>query len=316
MRSQRRRKGLSRRDFLRSAAFAAGGLWLAGCAGLREGRGREFRFVHYTDSHIRPEFDVPRAVEMSLAKAKAARPSLMIVGGDLITDGYTSDPATASSRFDIFLDAAQRCDFPIRYCLGNHDVVAVEPPQGTAKAADPREVFRSKLGLPRTHFSFDHGGWHFVVLDSMQIENDRGLKYVGAISAEQLAWLAKDLEQVGPNAPIVVVTHIPLLTVFFQREKAATDPAPADRIVVNAKDVIQLLSRYKTKLVLQGHLHIFERIEYGGITFITTGAVSGKWWRGPNYGTPEGFGVVTCRADAFQYEHQTYGWVATRPKDK
>jgi Icc protein len=185
-----------------------------------------------------------------------------------------------------------------------------------ARAADPRALFQAKLGLPRTHYSFDHGGWHFVVLDSIQIENDRGLKYLGGISDEQMTWLAEDLKATGPRVPVVVVTHIPLLTVFFQREKASTEPAPADRIVVNAKEVIQLLAQYNTRLVLQGHLHICERIEYGGITFITTGAVSGKWWRGPNYGHPEGFGVVTCRGDEFRYEYQTYGWVAKRPPNR
>jgi hypothetical protein len=109
---------------------------------------------------------------------------------------------------------------------------------------------------------------------------------------------------------------VPLLTVFFQREKSALEAAPADRIVVNAKDVIQLLAAHNTKLVLQGHLHICERIEYGGTTFITSGAVSGKWWRGAYHGYPEGFGVVTLAANSFQYEYHTYGWVAQRPKDR
>ncbi len=307
---------LTRRDFLKSAALTASGAWLAGCANTRRAGSREFRFIHYTDSHIRSEFDVPRAVEMSLTKAASFRPDLMLVGGDLITDGYTSDEPTAASRFDIFLERSKHLDCPSYYCVGNHDLVGVEPPQGAKKSADPRSVYREKLGLSRTYYSFDHRGWHFVVLDSLQIPNDRGLKYIGWVDEEQMAWLAADLTAVGRDRPIVVLTHVPLLTVFFQREKSALEAAPADRIVVNGTDVIQLLAAHNTKLVLQGHLHIRERIEYGGITFITGGAVSGKWWRGAYYGYPEGFGVVTLAENSFQYEYKTYGWVATRPSSR
>lgn len=305
--------GVNRRKFLKTSAIAAGGLWLTGCATTSRSRGRAFRFIHYTDSHIRPQFDVPLAVEQSLAKAASFRPDFLITGGDLITDGYTSDPPTSAERFDIFLERMNRYSFPAYHCIGNHDVVAVEPPDGTPKSSHPKAMFLSKLGMNRAYHSFDHEGWHFIILDSMQIENDRGLKYIGYIDADQIEWLDNDLKQVGAATPIVVVTHLPLLTVLYQREKGATEPAPADRIVVNGTDVIKLLAQYHTKLVLQGHLHICERIEYGGMTFITGGAVSGKWWRGSYYGYPEGFGVVSVRDGDFEYRYETYGWAAKRP---
>lgn len=304
---------IHRRRFLRDSALAAAGLWIGGCATPRPSRRASFRFIHYTDSHIRPQFDVPKAIEKSLATAAVFRPDFLVNGGDLITDGYTSSPATAAERFDIWHDAIRRYDFPVHHGVGNHDVVAVEPPAGTERAADPKALLREKLGLSRTYHSFHHAGWHFVMLDSMQIENDRGLKYIGFIDAPQFEWLTRDLEAVGTETPIIVVTHLPLLTIFYQREKNALEPAPADRIVVNGTEVVKLLARFNTKLVLQGHLHICERIEYGGITFITGGAVSGKWWRGSYYGYPEGFGVVTVRGDRFEYAYHPYGWVSKRP---
>ena len=45
--------------------------------------------------------------------------------------------------------------------------------------------------------------------------------------------------------------------------------------------------------------------------FICSGSVSGAQWRGPDHGTPEGFGVVDCRPDGnFDYRYHPYGWKA------
>jgi hypothetical protein len=56
-----------------------------------------------------------------------------------------------------------------------------------------------------------------------------------------------------------------------------------------------------------------EMLRWQGTTFITGGAVCGKWWRGSWHGTPEGFGVVTLRPDRVEWKYKTYGWVAKRP---
>jgi Icc protein len=54
-------------------------------------------------------------------------------------------------------------------------------------------------------------------------------------------------------------------------------------------------------------------LRWRSTTFVTGGAVCGKWWRGRWYGTPEGFGIVTLRRDRVDWEYRTYGWVAKRP---
>jgi hypothetical protein len=54
-------------------------------------------------------------------------------------------------------------------------------------------------------------------------------------------------------------------------------------------------------------------LRWRSTTFITGGAVSGKWWRGSWHGTPEGFGVVTLRPDRVEWQYRTYGWQARRP---
>ena len=67
---------------------------------------------------------------------------------------------------------------------------------------------------------------------------------------------------------------------------------------------------YDLKLVLQGHLHIVEQIAIKGTHFVTGGAVSGAWWKGPFEGFPEGFVVVDIDGERFSYYYEDYGWKA------
>ncbi|MGD2031767.1 MAG: calcineurin-like phosphoesterase C-terminal domain-containing protein, partial [Gammaproteobacteria bacterium] len=76
-----------------------------------------------------------------------------------------------------------------------------------------------------------------------------------------------------------------------------------------------LFESHNLLLVLQGHLHVSELIRWGGTTFVTGGAVSGKWWRGSWHGTPEGFTVLTLRGERIDWEYVTYGWKARRPRN-
>ena len=65
--------------------------------------------------------------------------------------------------------------------------------------------------------------------------------------------------------------------------------------------------------MLQGHLHAKELIRWRDTTFITGGAICGKWWRGDWFGTREGFNVVTLDGDRVHWEYVEYGWTARRP---
>jgi 3',5'-cyclic-AMP phosphodiesterase len=109
------------------------------------------------------------------------------------------------------------------------------------------------------------------------------------------------------------VSHVPLLTSFYQATEGATAPAPRNRVVVNSAEVLRLFDAHNLLLVLQGHLHVNEMIRRRNTTFITGGAVAGKWWRGPWHGTEEGFGVVTLRSGRVDWEYVDYGWTARRP---
>jgi hypothetical protein len=85
--------------------------------------------------------------------------------------------------------------------------------------------------------------------------------------------------------------------------------SPAEA-VANSHEVLALFEGRNLKLVLQAHLHIVEQIAVKGTHFVTAGAVSGAWWKGPHEGFPEGFVVVDVDEDAFDYRYETYGWRA------
>lgn len=62
------------------------------------------------------------------------------------------------------------------------------------------------------------------------------------------------------------------------------------------------------KLVLQGHMHLYEEIKVKGVQFITAGAISASWWGGPYYGTEEGYLKVDINGNNFDWEYVDYGW--------
>ncbi len=220
---------MTRRSFLYS--MAAGFLTLAGChpktaAWPARGSDRgELRLAFYTDVHARQEWETPTALQHAAAAINARPADLVIAGGDLITDGFQSTEPVAATRWDVYMQMHRAIEVDLYPVIGNHDLVAANPKDGSPPAGDPRRIFRERMGLERTYYSFDAVGYHFIVLDSIHITRD-DLQYRGMIEPEQMAWLKRDLAHTSKSTPIVVVTHIPLLTAFYSATKGGTFPAP------------------------------------------------------------------------------------------
>lgn len=302
-------KTQSGRLFRRGAAAA---LLLALCAAGPACAPRPVKVVFYTDVHARTEWQTPQALAQAAAAITAERADLVICGGDLITDGYISTPEQAAPRWDAYLamHAAIR-PAPVA-AIGNHDLVGVQPADGSPPAADPRADFRTRFGLETTYRSFDFKGFHFILLDSIELLGGAE-PYRGFVGAEQLRWLRADLAQTPTNIPVVLVSHLPLLTGVYQLTGGLEAPVPANRGVVNNREVLAAFARHHLLAVLQGHLHVEELIRGRGTTFITGGAVCGQWWRGPWQGTPEGYGVLFLYPGHVEWEYRPYGWQARRP---
>ncbi len=296
--------GMRRRDVLRLAASAA---LLGGCGPrrLRSRNEREpLRVVFYTDVHARPDPCGARALARAAAAINAEHAGLVIGGGDYVSDGLTSSAAVMAPRWDAFMRMHDVLAGERHAVLGNHDLVAALPADGSPPARDPRAEFRARFGRSATYYAFDHEGRHVVILDAIDVVGGT-LGYRGWIGPAQLAWLEGNLARVPLTTPIVLVTHMPLVTAFYGATEGATVGGPANRVVVNGPEVLRRFARHRLQLVLQGHLHVHEEIRWRGTTFVTGGAVAGAWWRGPWHGTPPGFTVVTLHEDRVETVYRT-----------
>ena len=307
---------ITRRNFL-GKLVAGIGLLAGGCSQkiLWRDRGSpkgSVRLAFYTDVHARLEWETPRAMETALTAINACNPDLVISGGDLITEGFESSAKEVAPRWDAYMKMHRMIGADLYPTIGNHDLVAVIPRDGTPAAKDPRETYVTRMGLERTYYSFNAVGYHFVILDSIQITHD-DFKYQGIIWPEQLEWLERDLVGVPRETPIVLATHIPLLTTFYGATRGTTFAAPKSRVVVNNLEVLKFFEKHNLILVLQGHLHVKELIRWRDTFFIGGGAVCGKWWRGSWFGTEEGFNIITLAGNHVEWEYTTYGWQALRP---
>jgi 3',5'-cyclic AMP phosphodiesterase CpdA len=303
---------LSRRELLALGSAALAGLPLRASWAARGAAGEPFRIVFYTDVHARTEWETPRALAMAAAAINAERPELIVAGGDLITDGFQSSAAAVAPRWQAYLEMHRALRSRVEPVLGNHDLVAAVPEDGSPPSADPRGEFRRAFSLERTFRSVEAGGYRLLILDSVSVVGGDD-QYHGRIEADQMRWLAAELGSIDRSTPIVLAAHIPLLTGFYQATEGATAAAPANRVVVNNREVLELFDGHNLLLVLQGHLHVEEMLRWRGTTFITGGALCGKWWRGSWHGTGEGYGVLTLRPDRVDWEYHGYGWKALRP---
>ena len=287
---------MNRREFVQVAALAPAAAQAPAAA---------FRFVHFTDTHMQPELGAREGIEKAFAAVSAEKPDFALGGGDLLMDLDSCGPDRAKQLWNLYLNARKGLTMPVKEVPGNHDVYGLSP-NSKVPANDPqygKKMFEEKIG-PR-YQSFDHKGWHFILLDSIGAV---GRQFIGEIDEAQLAWLKDDLAKTGPQTPIVVLTHIPLATAMlpFLRQNQ-----PMESLVVkNAREVLEVLSRYNVKAVLQGHTHIREVVHYQGCQYITSGAVSGNWWRGERLGHPEGYAVLTVEGESIRWEYKTYGWRA------
>jgi 3',5'-cyclic-AMP phosphodiesterase len=118
-----------------------------------------------------------------------------------------------------------------------------------------------------------------------------------------------------PGAPIIGITHVPLVTAFSNYVVPSSANQKYNTLSVgNASEVLKTLEGFNVLAVLQGHTHINEVVTYRNTQFITSGAVCGNWWHGLRMGAPEGFTVVNLREGRINFQYETYGFRSVDPK--
>lgn len=274
-----------------------------------DGQESKFSFVFMTDIHVQPERNADEGLLKAIAKINELNPDLVINGGDFIMDALGQTKERSDSLYQLYKKLQKEFAMPVFNTIGNHEHYAFYNKEEVSRD-DPDygdKMFRRYIGLP--YYSFNHKGWHFIILNSVMETDDRG--YRGGISEDQLEWLKDDLASVDSNTPIAVSVHIPFITAMNQILSGSLSPNDTGDVINNSKEVLSLFDDKNLKLVLQGHLHYLEDLYIGGKThFITGGAVSASWWRGPRYGMEEGFLLIHVDGEEIGWEYVDFGWEA------
>jgi 3',5'-cyclic AMP phosphodiesterase CpdA len=323
-----RKKGtaMNRRDFLRNSAIGSAAIF-AGCAGTRdlfspdERRHRgEFSFVHLTDQHVRSKRRGDEGYRACIADVKKLKPSFALMGGDGPFDGCYNPKEEFTHQISLYKTINDQLGCPWYHCIGNHDVLGLSKNR-KVPIDDPdmgRKYIMDQLAMPRDYYSFDHGDWHFVVLNCIhEIEADHGPSYDSRIGEEQLHWLAHDLGRA--NRPTMVVTHIAVISAADQVGGNTSAPAiHGGTVCLDTKDVRNVLERHGVKAVLQGHRHMAEDYLYNGVWYLSGDAVSACWWSGTWAGRPYGYTEFRCRPNGqFTWQRRSFEWQTTlEPEDE
>lgn len=294
-----------RRPFFLSIVFIV--LTLLACAGDNE---PAFRFVFMTDVHFTADRNAPRGLAQAIRHVNALKPKpdFVITGGDLIMDAMEASEAAADSLFNAAKAAIDSLEMPVYHTIGNHEYFGVNA-QSDIPTDHPRyadKMFTKHMGYARPYHAFTHGNWHFVMLNSIGLTEDR--QYYGHVDSLQLAWLKADLTAHARGKTVVLVTHIPLYSVAMQMMRGPLSANPRELVITNAQEVMAVLEPYDFRLALQGHLHIVEEMAWRKAHFITGGAVCAAWWNGANAGFEEGFVVVDVKGDDFSWQYVDYNW--------
>lgn len=289
---------------------------------------RSLRIAHLTDIHVQPELESAKGLAacfahvQSLPERGEAAVDLIVTGGDTIMDCMEAGRDRTQTQWDLWKKVkADACGLDVKSVVGNHDVWGWT--KSKARTTGDEHLYGKKwaceqFGRALPYESFNRGGWHVVLLDSVFPHEDG---YIGKIDDAQWDWLQRDLEAVPAATPVVIVSHIPILSVnplaTAKPGGAGTDGKPAfsvsgGMVHVDHQRFQELFAKHpNVKTCLSGHLHIVERIEFGGVSYLCNGAVSASWWKGKHRGTDFGYAVVDLHDDGtVESRYVPYGWTA------
>ena len=260
----------------------------------------EFNFVFMTDIHLQPELGAHEAFKKVIDTANALNPDFIMTGGDLVFDVLRGQERS-DSLFQSYKKAIKGFKSPVYNCIGNHGLYGIYEESKISPEHPDYKYGMFERHLGKSYYSFNHKGWHFIVLNSIEEQNKR---FIGKVNEEQLEWLRADLENTDVKTPISVTLHIPLISAFNQRY-----PNNPTEMVRNADEVLKMFEGHNLRLVLQGHLHWVEDLFLEGKThFITGGAVAGRpSWKGTRTGE-EGFMLIKIKGQEVSWDYIDYGW--------
>lgn len=256
------------------------------------GKKNSFKFAFFTDIHLNNgDNNCFEGIEKAIESAKENKINFIMTGGDNVDiDVLRNDAEAAHGLYKRYAEIIDNSNIEYYATIGNHDRFF-----GTNKNDELYNEGMFEKYINKSYYSFDNKGWHFIVMNTANSKVDE----------KQKQWLESDLSKLDDKTPIIVSVHVPFLSVYYpalEGEYKSTDT------FTNFKEIWDMFDGKNLKLVLQGHMHLYEEIKIRDVQFITAGAVSASWWGGDYYGTQEGYLLVECDENDFSWEYVDYGW--------
>ena len=251
---------------------------------------RSLRIAHLTDIHILDKPEVSKAVAGIYTQLQSMKdkPDFIINTGDSLMDMNNQTKERIDTLWKAWDHAAATHSFAVKSCLGNHDVwyLPKEHAAYEQSSKDPlygKKWAMTKLGLPQAYYSFEQKGWKFIALDSINYNSEKGGYTFGQ---EQLDWLTEELAQTSGKTPVVLFSHVPIISVTPLLYAAQRTPIlkmgfPGGDQHVDVMAVKSILKQHpNVRVALSGHVHYVDHVSYLGVNYYCGGAVSGNWWNG------------------------------------
>jgi hypothetical protein len=223
----------------------------------------EFRFVIVSD---RTGGHRARIFSQAIDQINLMQPEFVLSVGDLI-EGYTRDPEQLAAQWKEFQGYVNKLQMPFFYAAGNHDMANIVEDG----------VWKEKFG--RRYYSFSYHNVLFMVLCSDD-PSDAG----GHISADQIAWAKKTLEENKDVRWTIVALHKPLWS--------------QANLPTNGWLAVEQLLADRPYTVYAGHIHHYQKFVRQGRNYYqlaTTGG--GSRLRGVPYGEFDQIAWVTMKKD-------------------
>jgi hypothetical protein len=206
--------------------------------------------------------DAAARLDAFMAAVHDRKPDLLLQMGDFC------HPPRAVQSAAAFLRAFEAFRGPRYHVVGNHDLDL---------ARSKREIL-DVWGAEKSFYSFDHGGFHFAVLDCNFVRNSNGKdvdwsqqhRYEGRVSADQVDWLKGDLDRT--SLPTVIVSH------------QGFGPKSAGGVVPNGEEIRAVIAAAnkrqkgaKVVLCMHGHNHMDGATTVDGVHYLQINSASYLW---------------------------------------
>ena len=227
---------VDRRDFIKLAGIGTVVVAsdLMGFGRLTNAAGAEsenFFFVQLSDTHwgftgpaINPDASGTLMKAVDAVNNLKVQPDFIIFTGDLTHT--TDDDRERRKRLTEFKEIVKNLRVKnVKFLPGEHDA-----------GLDEGKAYQEIFG--RTHYTFDHKGIHFIVIDNVSSPTS-------SIGDDQLNWLSADLNKQSKDGRIVIFTHRPLFDLYPDWDWHTRDAAKATDMLVP----------YGNVTVFYGHIH-------------------------------------------------------------